>query len=108
MVVSIGAVASASQSVFYYEKDGYYARDDPAHREASSWAGKGAADLGLEGPVDPEVFRSVLEGEVPNGSGHRLRWPPRAANEHVESRARQSPAWNVRRCLLYGGRVVLA
>ena len=54
MVVSIGAVASASQGVFYYEKDGYYARDDPAHREASAWAGKGAEELGLEGPVDPE------------------------------------------------------
>ena len=32
MVVSIGAVASASQGVFYYEKDGYYARDDPERR----------------------------------------------------------------------------
>ena len=72
MVVSIGAVASASQGVFYYEKDGYYARDDPEHREASAWAGRGAEDLGLEGPVDPEVFQAVLEGEVPDGSGRRL------------------------------------
>ncbi len=72
MVVSIGAVASASQGVFYYEKDGYYARDDPAHREASSWSGKGAEKLGLEGPVDPDLFRSVLEGEAPDGSGRRL------------------------------------
>ena len=54
MVVSIGAVASASQGVFYYERDGYYARDDPAHREASSWTGRGAEKLGLEGPVDPD------------------------------------------------------
>ena len=45
MVVSIGAVASASQGVFYYERDGYYARDDPEHREASAWAGKGAVRL---------------------------------------------------------------
>ena len=37
MVVSIGAVGlSASQGVFYYERDGYYARDDPEHREASA------------------------------------------------------------------------
>ena len=72
MVVSIGAVASASQGVFYYEKDGYYARDDPAHREASSWSGKGEEKLGLEGPVDPDLFRSVLEGEAPDGSGRRL------------------------------------
>ena len=72
MVASIGAVASPSQGVSYYERDGYYARDDPGHREASAWTGKGAARLGLEGPVDPEVFRAVLEGEIPDGSGRRL------------------------------------
>ena len=32
-----------------------------------AWAGKGAEALGLEGPVDPERFRAVLEGEVPGG-----------------------------------------
>ncbi len=51
----------------YYEKDGYYAREDPAHREASAWAGKGAEDLGLSGPVDPDTFKAVLEGKVPDG-----------------------------------------
>ena len=72
MVVSIGAVAAPAQGASYYERDGYYAKDDPAHREASAWAGRGAADLGLTGPVDPDVFRSVLEGVVPDGSGRRL------------------------------------
>ena len=72
MVVSIGAVASPAQGVSYYERDGYYAKDDPEHRRSSAWAGKGAADLGLEGPVDPETFRAVLAGEVPDGSGKRL------------------------------------
>ncbi|MDE0052859.1 MAG: relaxase domain-containing protein [Gammaproteobacteria bacterium] len=47
--------------------DGYCARDDGAHREASVWAGKGAEALGLSGPVDPEAFRRVLKGEVPGG-----------------------------------------
>ena len=51
----------------YFERDGYYAKDDGAHREASAWAGRGAEGLGLEGPVDPEAFRRVLEGEVPGG-----------------------------------------
>ena len=55
-----------------HERDGYYAKDDPAHREASAWAGRGAEALGLRGPVDPDVFRAVLEGEVPDGSGKRL------------------------------------
>ena len=72
MVASIGAVASPSQGAGYYERDGYYAKDDPAHREASAWAGRGAAALGLEGPVDPDTFKAVLEGTVPDGSGRRL------------------------------------
>ena len=72
MVASIGAIASAAQGVSYYEKDGYYAKDDPEHREASAWVGKGADALDLKGPVDPDVFRAVLEGKVPDGSGREL------------------------------------
>ena len=67
MVVSIGAVASPSQGISYYERDGYYATDDPEHRAASAWAGRGAAELGLKGAVDPESFKSVLAGQVPDG-----------------------------------------
>ena len=69
MVASIGAVAAPSQGASYYERDGYYAKDDPEHRHASAWAGRGAAELGLQGPVEPEVFRAVLEGHVPTGPG---------------------------------------
>ena len=72
MVASIGAVASASQGVSYYERDGYYASEDPLHREASGWAGKGAEALALSGSVDPETFSRVLEGHVPDGSGRQL------------------------------------
>ena len=67
MVASIGKIASPSQGVGYFEKDGYYAKDDGAHREASAWVGRSAAALGLSGPVDSERFRAVLEGEVPGG-----------------------------------------
>ena len=67
MVASIGKIASPAQGVSYFEKDGYYAKDDAAHREASAWAGKGAAALGLSGLVEPEAFQRVLEGEVPGG-----------------------------------------
>ena len=72
MVASIGAVASPSQGAAYYERDGYYAKDSAEHRMMSAWAGRGAEALGLEGPVDPDVFRAVLEGHVPDGSGRRL------------------------------------
>ena len=67
MVASIGVIASPSQGVSYYERDGYYAKDDPTHKEASAWAGKGADALGLSGPVDPATFQAVLEGKVPDG-----------------------------------------
>ena len=67
MVASIGKISSPSQGASHFEKGGYYARDDPAHREASAWAGKGAAALGLSGPVDADAFRAVLEGRVPGG-----------------------------------------
>ena len=75
MVVSIGAIASAAQGVSYFERDGYYARDDHEHQKASAWAGKGAEALGLSGPVDPDIFKDVLEGTVPDGSGRRLGRP---------------------------------
>ena len=60
-VASIGRIASPSQGVSYYEKDG------PAHREARAWAGKGAEAPRLSSPVEPEAFRGFLEGEVPGG-----------------------------------------
>ena len=52
-MLSIGALTSAAQGASYYERDGYYAKDDPEHQDASGWAGKGAEELGLTGPVDP-------------------------------------------------------
>ena len=67
MVASIGVIASPLQGVSYFEKDGYYARDDAAHREASAWTGKGAESLGLSGPVDSATFQAILEGKVPDG-----------------------------------------
>ena len=71
-MLSIGALSSAAQGASYYERDGYYEKDDPEHRDASAWAGKGADELGLTGPVDPATFRAVLEGKVPDGSGTEL------------------------------------
>ena len=67
MVASIGKIGSSSQGVSYFEKDGYYAKDDPLHREASAWYGRGADAMGLSGAVEPDVFEKVLEGFVPDG-----------------------------------------
>ena len=67
MVASLGKIVSPVHGVAYYERDGHHARGDPAHRRASAWRGRGAAALGLAGPVEPAAFRSVLEGRVPGG-----------------------------------------
>ncbi|MCY3940943.1 MAG: relaxase domain-containing protein, partial [Gammaproteobacteria bacterium] len=75
MVASIGVIASPAQGAAYYERDGYYAKDDPAHRKASRWAGKGAEALGLSGSVDPDTFRAILEGKVPDGPQLGRRGP---------------------------------
>ena len=50
MVASIGKIASPSQGVGYFEKDGYYTRDDPAHREASA-PGRAVVRRRLGSPV---------------------------------------------------------
>ena len=71
MVASIAQLTSAATSVSYYARDGQVREDDPGHRLASSWYGKGARALGLAGPVDAEPFQAVLEGHVP-GTGLRL------------------------------------
>ena len=71
-MLSIGALTSAAQGASYYEQDGYCAKNDHEHREASGWAGKGAEELGLNGPVDTDIFKAVLEGKVPDGSGTEL------------------------------------
>ena len=55
----------------YFEKDGYYAKNDPEHRRASRWRGRGAKDLGLRGQVDPRRFERILQGHVP-GTDLRL------------------------------------
>ena len=43
MVASIANIVSPAQGVTYYERDGYYVRDDPSHRET-----QGAADESVE------------------------------------------------------------
>ena len=69
MVASIGVIASSAQGTAYYERDGYYAKDDPAHREASAWAGKGSEARG------PGRSGHLLEGRGPDGPQLGCRGP---------------------------------
>jgi conjugative relaxase-like TrwC/TraI family protein len=53
----------ARHAATYYEKDDYYTRD----RSPSEWHGEGARALELSGPVDREVFASLVDGQIPGG-----------------------------------------
>ena len=87
MVATVHELASSATAVSYYEKDGYYARNDPEHRQASFWHGRAAADLGLRGHVVPSRFESVLSGQVPK-SDIRL-------GRIVEGERRHRPGWDI-------------
>ena len=65
MVATVTPLTSAAVTTRYFEQDGYYAKDDPEHRKASRWHGRGAADLGLSRHVAPSRFEAVLAGKVP-------------------------------------------
>ena len=78
-MISVATVGSASDAAGYYARDNYYTA--PQAEGASAWAGEGAAELGLSGPVDAEQFEKVLAGELPNGivldakrGEHRAGW----------------------------------
>lgn len=65
-MITVDAIGSASDAAGYYARDNYYTADQA--NGASAWAGEGAAELGLSGPVDAEQFERVLAGELPNGT----------------------------------------
>lgn len=65
-MISVSAVGSAGAAADYYARDNYYTADQA--ESASAWAGTGAVELGLDGPVDAEAFARILAGELPDGS----------------------------------------
>ena len=60
MVASIGVIASPAQGASYYERDGNYAKEDPAHREANRWAG-----IGVEPPRGSDMGVRVVMADEP-------------------------------------------
>ena len=87
MVATVTQLKSSAQAVSYYEKDGYYAKDDPEHRDASFWQGKAARDAGLRGHVLPGEFEDVLDGWVP---GTETRLGRQREGEHD-----RRPGWDI-------------
>ena len=64
MVATIGAITSSSAASSYYEADDYYA---DGGLSPSEWQGEGAKAIGLEGEVEREAFRDMLDGRLPDG-----------------------------------------
>ncbi len=78
-MLTMARLTNAEDSVEYYEADDYYCSGD-AGRAPSVWFGRGAEELGLTGEIDRTVFRSLLHGELPDGTtlsdpGHAERRP---------------------------------
>ena len=87
MVATVVELRSSAVAVFYYERDGYYARNDPEHRQASFWHGDAAEALGLRAHVRPSRFASVLSGYVP-GTDLRLGRMREGQHDH-------RPGWDI-------------
>lgn len=64
-MLTFSFVKESRQAAKYYEEtDDYYAKE--GHR--GEWDGAGAEALGLQGGVDKETFKNLLEGKLPDGS----------------------------------------
>ena len=87
MTATVVVVRSSAKAVIYYERDAYYARNDPEHRQASFWYGDAAKALGLRAHVHPSRFESVLSGYVP-GTDLRLGRMREGQHEH-------RPGWDI-------------
>ena len=87
MVATVVVLRSSAVAVIYYERDGYYARNDPEHRQASFWYGDAAKALGLRAHVHPSRFEAVLSGYVP-GTDLRLGRMREGQHEH-------RPGWDI-------------
>jgi len=61
--------SSGGQLASYFEKESaqkdYWANEA---QHATAWHGRGAAELGLSGPVDQQTFENLIEGKLPDGT----------------------------------------
>lgn len=68
-MLSMASLSSASGAASYFSNavgfSDYFTADHQLGQ--SQWGGKAAAELGLSGPVDGEIFENVLSGHLPNG-----------------------------------------
>jgi len=85
-VLNIGKLRTGGGEYYVREvassaEDYYLGRGEAPGR----WVGSLAAEMGLDGEVDPEHFRAVLDGRHPL-TGEQLVDPPRAKTRHISTR----------------------
>lgn len=64
-MLSVASVRSAGGAANYFAKDDYYVGEHAS--EVSGWGGRGAAELGLSGEVEKQIFEDLLKGKLPDG-----------------------------------------
>ena len=82
MVATVSGLTSSAQAASYYEADDYYAEGG---QSPSAWEGQAAEELGLDGEVDRDTFRALLDGKV---AGRQLGTIRDGKLEH-------SPGWDL-------------
>lgn len=63
-MLSISKLSSSSQAASYYSYADYVTKGKDLEDVSSTWVGEGAKNLGLEGTVELERFKSLLEGKI--------------------------------------------
>ncbi len=62
-MITVKALQNSSSASDYYKSADYYTKDDSIDG-VSYWQGRGAENLGLEGGVDKQKFKELLDGKI--------------------------------------------
>jgi conjugative relaxase-like TrwC/TraI family protein len=65
-MISIKPITNSGTAALYFRESDYYTKEQEGGVD-SEWNGKGAETLGLEGPVSPDSFKTILDGKLPDG-----------------------------------------
>ncbi len=109
MVASLSEVGSASATVSYFAREGYYAKGDRRSYMSSFWHGSAAEALDLPEHVSSKLFEKILAGFVP-GTEIRLGRARDGEHEHRPGLdlTLSAPKSVSLEALLYGDRRVTA
>ena len=67
-MLSTKIIKNVEEAAHYFlGQENYYTEGNSLAQEHSQWWGKGAAALGLSGPVDSKPFTALLQGHLPSG-----------------------------------------